>query len=160
MSIKLTDIPHGGFLQNYADIDNCHTDCFVTEVAKQVSFADYAKAFFSSPIFKLERHIIALTLRKPTNEQDVADLISGASDRFAVWQVENRADNQLLMKVGDGQIRTWLMVEEGADHTKLYFGSAVLPKDENGSMGFIFYALMGFHKLYARLLLWLAKRGV
>ena len=56
---------------------------------QSVSFEKYARAFFSSPVFKLERIIIALTTGKKTTERSVDELISGQSDDFAVWQVED-----------------------------------------------------------------------
>ena len=45
--------------------------------------------------------------------------------------------------------------------TRLYFGSAVVPKRASGSarpqMGFAFHALLGLHRLYSRLLLQAAR---
>ena len=44
--------------------------------------------------------------------------------------------------------------------TQLFFGSAVVPQrypsGARGSMGLVFTALLGFHKLYSRALLWSA----
>ncbi|MEP3196313.1 MAG: hypothetical protein ABJO57_00450 [Lentilitoribacter sp.] len=160
MSIQMGAIPDGGLLARYDAVNHAYTDCFKTEVDQNISFEDYARAFFNSPVFKLERIIIALTTGKKTSEQSVDDLISGRADDFAVWQVEDRADNQILMKVGDGQIRTWLMSEQNEGRTLFYFGSAILPFNEKGDKGFLFHALSGFHKLYARILLWMAKKGV
>lgn len=44
--------------------------------------------------------------------------------------------------------------------TQLFFGSAVVPRRSSsgagGSMGWVFTALLGFHKLYSRALLWSA----
>jgi hypothetical protein len=160
MSIQMGAIPDGGLLARYDMINHAYTDCFKTEVDQNVSFEDYARAFFNSPVFKLERLIIALTTGKKTTDRSVDDLISGQRDDFAVWQVEDRTDNQILMKVGDGQIRTWLMSEQIGGRTKFYFGSAILPLNEMGDKGLLFHALSGFHKLYARVLLWMATRGV
>lgn len=166
-SIKKCDIPETGLLQKYADTTGCYADCFTTNVPAFVSFHDFVTSFFSSPIFKLERFLIKLTLGKPTTEQDIKDFVSGKSNDFAVWQVEERSENQLLLTVGKGQIRTWLMVEHvnnevGSTNTQtiLYFGSAVLPNDQNGSMGMMFHALSGFHVLYSKILLWQAQRGL
>ena len=160
MSIQMGEIPAQGLLGRYNLVEHAYTDCFKTQIDQSVSFEKYAHAFFTSPVFKLERVLIALTTGKKTTEKSVDDLISGQSNDFAVWQVEDRTDNQILMKVGDGQIRTWLMSEQDEGHTNMYFGSAILPRNEKGDKGFLFHALLGFHKLYARTLLWLAKRGV
>jgi hypothetical protein len=151
----------------YSTTTGCYTDCFTTKVPTVVSFNDFATSFFTSPVFKLERFLIKFSLGKPTTQQDVTNFLSGKSDHFAVWQVEERHDNQLLLAVGKGQIRTWLMFEHvKADtnsvsaHTSLYFGSAVLPKDQNGRMGALFHALKGFHGLYSKILLWQARKGL
>jgi hypothetical protein len=54
------------------------------------------------------------------------------------------------------------------ERTRLYFGSAVLPRrggagkagevSEKLRMGWMFYVLLGFHRLYSRLLLAAASR--
>jgi hypothetical protein len=64
-----------------------------------------------------------------------------------------------------GRTRAWLMVApagNGADaRTRLYYGSAVVPiQDANtgkATLGFVFGALMGFHKLYSHVLLYSAR---
>ena len=49
------------------------------------------------------------------------------------------------------------MAAGGPARTRLYFGSAVVPVANAGSgedsIGFAFRALLGFHKLYSRVLL-------
>jgi hypothetical protein len=78
--------------------------------------------------------------------------------------VEARAPNQLLLAAG--RTRSWLMAtssqEAGGVPTKLYFGSAVVPRGSDGSgsarMGWQFRALLGFHRVYSRVLLWSACR--
>jgi hypothetical protein len=79
--------------------------------------------------------------------------------------VEDRAANQLLMCDLAGRTRSWLMVAPlqagGASSTRLYFGSAVVPVRDMASgqprMGLLFKALLGFHKLYSRILLQAAR---
>ncbi|MFN3492271.1 MAG: hypothetical protein ACK40V_08645, partial [Anaerolineales bacterium] len=53
--------------------------------------------------------------------------------------------------------RSWLMVENAGAKTKLYFGSAVVPKKRGEDLGFIFVLLLGFHQIYSILLLYFAK---
>jgi hypothetical protein len=65
-----------------------------------------------------------------------------------------------------GRTRSWLMVAPTGNGdsggTQLYFGSAVVPVADLATgarrMGFVFGALLGFHKLYSRALLWSARR--
>ena len=85
----------------------------------------------------------------------------GRVESFAAWQVEGRTCEQLLMCDFQGRTRSWLMstgIEcAGKAGTRLYFGSAVVPAENAHSgrktMGAIFVALLGFHKLYSRALL-------
>jgi hypothetical protein len=52
--------------------------------------------------------------------------------------------------------RSWLMVEPLEAGTRLYFGSVVVPvRDASGrlELGSPYSALLGFHKLYSRILL-------
>ena len=82
-------------------------------------------------------------------------------DAFAAWHVEGRTANQLLMCDFQRRTRSWLMSVavpgDAATGTRLYFGSAVVPLTGRGSgrsaMGFAFRALLGFHKIYSRILL-------
>jgi hypothetical protein len=76
--------------------------------------------------------------------------------------MENRCENQLLLSDFKKRTRSWLMIkhEEGKSgiQTRLYFGSAVVPKKSaRPSLGLIFYALSGFHKIYSIVLLHSAK---
>ena len=134
-----------------------YADCYVTEVPAAVSHAQYVEAFYTTWLFKLERWILKAISRPSTDEQ-ARQLAAGTLDRFAAWSVEKRAENQLLMCDFLGRTRSWLMVEplpQGG--TRLYFGSAVVP-GKDGRLGGNFSLLLGFHKLYSRLLLGAARR--
>lgn len=154
-------------LNNYAEQTNTYTDCFVTDIPQPVSINDFIVAFFTTPVFRLERAILSLTKSAPSTDQDIKDLAAGKSERLATWRIEEKQDNQLLLTVTGGQVRTWLMTEPHTPehgHTRLFFGSAVIPKevqsDGKSEMGFLFRALLGFHKIYSRILLWSAKRQI
>jgi len=137
--------------------DGGYADCYVTEVPAVVSHAQYVEAFYTTWLFKLERWILKAISRPSTDEQ-ARQLAAGTLERFAAWSVEQRAENQLLMCDFLGRTRSWLMVEalpQGG--TRLYFGSAVVPR-RDGRLGSNFSLLLGFHKLYSRLLLGAARR--
>jgi hypothetical protein len=88
-------------------------------------------------------------------------LARGESETFAAWHVEGRMADQLLLCDFRGRTRSWLMTAAipGADSmsTRLYFGSAVVPvvdpRSGRKAMGFVFRVLLGFHKIYSRVLL-------
>ena len=144
-------------------------DCYLCEVPGDVSHAAFVEAFYTAPLFKLERTLLQWLARRPATDADARRLAEGASESFSAWRVEARAANQLLLADFTGRTKSWLMVEalpgsEGRSQTRLYFGSAVLPEKGSASspprMGFAFYALMGFHRLYSRLLLSAARSRV
>lgn len=163
MSVVSVDLPDGALLEAYERLEGAYTDCFTVQVPREVTLADFIRAFFSTPVFRVERLILRLFASAKNTEDEVDRLASGSGNRFAMWQVENRYDRQLLMRVGDGPIRTWLMVgTTQKSATPLYFGSAVLPNAEDSQgkpiIGRSIRALMGFHILYSRVLLWSTAR--
>ncbi len=148
-----------------------YTDCFVTEIARTVSHAEFVEAFYTGGLFKVERFLLRVFIAKPSTDLQARQLAAGELDEFAAWRVEARAVDQLLMCAIDGHTRSWLMVS-AADvpgRTRLYFGSAVVPKrcapsaagtvnavspaQAKANMGFVFKALLGFHNVYSRALL-------
>ncbi|MGH8482587.1 MAG: hypothetical protein ACRES8_09000 [Nevskiaceae bacterium] len=139
--------------------DGHYTDCWATEIPAAVSHARYVEAFYTTWVFRLERWILAWAIARPSTDEQARQLAAGTLDRFAAWRVEGRADNQLLMRDEfTRRTRSWLMVEPlAAGGTRLYFGSAVVRKAD-GRMGGNFSALLGFHRLYSRLLLHAARR--
>ncbi|MFT5395941.1 MAG: hypothetical protein ACI85N_001129 [Gammaproteobacteria bacterium] len=163
-SIESCDIPDDALLSKYLK-DYTYTDCYRTDIASTVTHAQYVVAFYTTLIFKLERLILKLAVSRPCTDAQAAQLATGKLDEFAVWHVEGRCDNQLLLCDFKSRTRSWLMVVPIADdndvRTRLYFGSAVVPvvnpKTGKTSLGFVFRSLLGFHKLYSVVLLCAAK---
>ena len=159
-----TTLPDTAFLNTYEQSEGVYTDCFQTELPKGVSLEAYVNAFFNTWLFRIERVILSALARRPSTDGDIARLAAGTSNTMAAWQVETRDADQILLEVPQTPIRTWLMRKGVGETTQLYFGSAILPHatDRNGNpkMPFLFHALLGFHKLYARALLYLAKRAL
>lgn len=159
--VRAVPVPPQALLQAYR-AGAGYADCFVIEVPQSVQFASFVEAFYTSPLFRVERTILALLASKPSSDQDARELSMGVVSRFAAWTVEGRAPNQLLLADFTGRTRSWLMAEPlgepvGSGGTRLYFGSAVVPRRDpktgQQTMGAGFQALLGFHQLYSRLLL-------
>jgi hypothetical protein len=158
--IKACELPIGALLLRYRET-GAYTDCYAVEIAGLVSQAEYIEAFYTTWVFKLERLLLAWFVSKPSTDLQATALASGALDSFAAWTVEGRAADQLLMCDFQQRTRSWLMCAavtgEAATGTRLYFGSAVVPVTHSTSgrktMGLAFSALLGFHKLYSRVLL-------
>jgi hypothetical protein len=161
-SIQRVALPEGALLSVYQR-PGCYADCYRTELAGTVTQAQFVSAFYTTPVFRLERWILQWVASRPSEDAEATELAEGRSDRFAAWQVEGRRPEQLLLTDFLGRTRSWLMVVPAADgaRTLLYFGSAVVPKSGGGnapgSLGLGFRALLGFHQLYSRVLLQAAK---
>lgn len=157
-SIAIAEIPRGSFLDGYRQ-NGAYADCYATDIAKPLSLAQYVEAFYTTGLFKLERLILRIVLSRPSTDEEAKELALGERDSFAAWRVESRSKDELL--VASGRTRSWLMAvpsTAGLDSsTRLYFGSAIVPVKSattgQGSMGFAFHSLLGFHRLYSKALL-------
>ena len=142
-----------------------YADCFVADIAQVVSQAQFVEAFYTSAVFAVERWILRWAVSRPSTDAQARQLATGAIDAYAAWTVEARAVNQLLLTDITGRTRSWLMVlpVQLGSHagTRLHFGSAVMPVGRAGKgparMGWVFRALLGFHKRYSRVLLGAAR---
>ncbi len=160
-TVRACDLPTNALLTVYSHDPGCYTDCFSTEVTKDIDLSGYVTAFYTTPLFKLERMVLKLALAKPSTDAEAQQLARSQIDQFAAWRVEDRTDEQLLMCDMSGRTRSWFKVESVAGSTdpatRLYFGSAVVPvlnkRSGYRTLGFGFSALLGFHKLYSRALL-------
>jgi hypothetical protein len=157
-SVAATALPPGALLAAYAETQ-AYTDCYSVTVARPVSFAEFIEAFYTTPPFKLERWLLGRFAGLASTDAEARRLAQGQASRFAAWHVEAREPYQAILAAG--RTRSWLMVgpqpaEPGAT-TTLFFGSAVVPR-KRGGMGWSFNALLGFHKLYSRVLLGTAAR--
>ena len=159
-SIQSCELPRASLLAKYLHA-GAYADCYVTDVARPVSHAEYVEAFYSTPVFRIERLLLAWLVSKPSTDAQAKELACGRLNTFAAWSVEGRSADQLLLSDFQGRTRSWLMSVAseagGPASTRLYFGSAVVPIGSRRSgktrMGFSFRALLGFHKLYSRVLL-------
>jgi len=138
-------------------------DCYVAELDRSVTLAEFVEAFYTSWVFKLERLILSVAASRPSSDAQARQLAYGTLDSFAAWSVEDRTPEQLLLGDFSGRTKSWLMVSAGtaSSSTRLYFGSAVVPVRNpttgQASLGIVFRALLGFHKLYSRILLGAAR---
>ena len=155
-------LPEASLLESHRR-NGAYTDCYATDVPHAVSFERYVEAFYTTWLFKLERWILLL-VSKPSSDHEAARLARGEIERFAAWTVEGRAEDQVLLCDYTGRTRSWLMVrdvsEGGASRTRLYFGSAVVPRsgpDGERKLGFPFDLLLDFHKAYSVALLHAAR---
>ena len=159
--VQKRPVPADTILKHFST-NGAYADCYRTEIHGRVSFAEYIFAFYTTPLFKLERYILKLIVAKPSTDIQARQLADGSRNEFAAWHVESRNENELLMCDFRGHTRSWLMVTninlESDPRTWLYFGSAVVPirnsKTGKPTLGRGYQALLGFHKVYSVLLLY------
>lgn len=129
-SIESCSIPDEALLNNYTR-EGTYTDCYVTDINAVVSLAQFITAFYTTPLFRLERFILKIAVSRPSTDAQAKQLAVGSIDTFAAWNVEARGKNQLLMSDFHRRTRSWLMVApaSGSNGTaiRLLFGSAVVP---------------------------------
>ncbi len=163
-AIQSRPLPDNALLARYRR-EGAFTDCYAVDMPGAVSHARYVAAFYTTPVFRLERLILQWAVSRPSTDAQAVQLAAAEIDTFAAWHVEARSPDQLLLSDLRGRTRSWLMVapvatRDGAG-TRLYFGSAVVPGQEGGAgkptLGPVFGALMGFHKVYSQVLLHAAK---
>jgi hypothetical protein len=148
-------------LLNGHRLPGAFTDCYAVSVDGAVSLAEFVFAFYTTPLFKLERWLLARALGFASSDAQALQLARAEVERFSAWTVEARSAGQILLEAGP--TRSWLSVEVRAGPqpvTTLRFGSAVLPTRPGGKLGWVFQALLGFHRIYSWLLLAAACRRV
>lgn len=160
-SIEAGELPTRALLHSYK-ASGAYTDCYFMDVPQVVSQADYIEAFYTSALFKLERAALGVLASRPARDLQARPLAAGECTAFSAWRVEAREADQLLLCDFLGRTRSWLMTARlgdgsAPDRTRLYFGSAVVPKrvsaSGQASFGVAFHSLGGFHRCYTRALM-------
>jgi hypothetical protein len=158
MIARACAVPRDALLSAYVDRAGVYTDCFEVMLPGQANLDEFIAAFYTTWLFRLERAVLTLGLRRRISDSDVMALANGTAARFAAWQVESRAEAQLLLCDLSGRTRSYLAVapKEGGV-TRLLFGSAVVPR-EGAELGAVVRAILPLHRFYSKALLRLAER--
>lgn len=158
-NIRACPLPDSALLKKYV-VEGTYTDCYFVDFDHRVEQTDFICAFYTTWLFKLERWILGWAVKCPSSDKQAFELANALCGEFAAWHLEQRTQDQLLMCDFTGRTRSWLMTAPHANHrdcTRLYFGSAVVPRIDAAtgerSFGLTYSALLGFHRLYSRLLL-------
>ncbi len=169
-SIEQTPVPRWALLKTYRAPNNAaawdaYQDCFRAPIGRPVTLTEWLAAFYTAPVFRVERWILAALVRMPSTDAEARELASGRRDRFAAWRVVARSDTQLLLEDFKGRTRSWLAVlplDAGQGGTLLYFGSGIRtvrdPRNGESKMTWGFRALSGFHIRYSEILLATGRR--
>lgn len=170
--IMAAELPRNSLLGRYARLANGddtghYTDCFVADVPASIDLAQFVFAFYTTPLFRLERGLLRLFAASPSTDEGARAIAAGERDSFAAWVVEQRVPGQILLRDLTGRTRSWFMVSTqdmaAQAATRLHFGSAVLLRSRASGKprrGMPFSLLIALHRFYSRALLWSACRRV
>ncbi len=165
-SVEQQPVPHDALLRTYRggnrpELWGQYGDCFTVQVDRAVTLSQWVFAFYTSPLFRIERFILRVLAKAPSNDRQAEDLAAGRRETFAIWVVGARTQDQLLMCDRYGKTRSWFrIVPQSSGGTMLQFGSAVAARNRlDGAVGMSggFKVLLGLHKIYSRLLISAAK---
>ncbi len=159
-SVEKCPVPANTMLGKYSSVTGAYVDCYMTEISCRATFPEFTFAFYTTPLFKLERLILKMTVSKPSTDTEARQLADGNIENFAAWTVESRRENEILMCDFLGRTRSWFMVKDNGAQSQMYFGSAVVPKAGKTSLEFGYRALLGFHQIYSVLLLYFARSRI
>lgn len=126
------------------ETDNAYLDAFVLPTKHDVKdVKQYARAFYTSRIFKFERFIIKHLIGAEMTDEQINSSEFNVGDEILIWKVVKRENNQVLLNWSYGSVTgsTWLKVENG----KYKFGSGL-----SHSVGLLPTIA---HQIYSRLLL-------
>ena len=164
--VEQQPVPNDALLRTYRggsrpELWGHYQDCFAVQVDRAVTLSQWVVAFYTSPLFRIERFILGLLAKAPSLDQQAQDVVEGRRETFAVWVVGARTKDQLLMCDRYGKTRSWFrVVPQESGGTLLQFGSAVAARrsaDGAAGMSARFKALLGFHKRYSILLIGAAR---
>ncbi|WP_093284852.1 hypothetical protein [Solimonas aquatica] len=158
--LRAVPVRQQSFLGAYAK-RGAFTDCYAVEVPEAIILQDFIEAFYTTPLFKIERWLLARFLKIESTDSEAVELAHGRRSVFSAWKVEQRSGTEILLSAG--QTRSWLSIAPGGagkPATSLLFGSAVVPMRPGGKFGLAFHALLGLHRVYSKLLLGAAAKRV
>ncbi len=156
-----TALPNGALHSKHKASDGYYTDCFETEVDRDVSLSQFVEAFYTSRLFKCERFILKYTIKRQSTDSEAKQIAYGTRTYFAAWMMEDRTETQLLMCDISATTKSWFMVEPlSGGSTRLRFGSVVCPKTGQKELPPLVKPLLRFHDLYSKMLLKGAVRRI
>jgi hypothetical protein len=128
-----------------------YTDCFVASVSAPVALPQFISAFYGSSVFGAERWILSLATRRRISADAIAALAAGDSTIFAVWHVEARLPEQILLKDKGGYTASWLGVAHDGTGTRVMLGSAII--SQRGRLPLAVRSIIPLHRAYSKTLL-------
>ncbi len=146
MKTKEIPVPSDSLLAKFGGQQD-YRDCFVRELPIVVTLPQFLERFYRSLAFRPEALILSLLGRNAMAES-ARRLAHGEHDRFGVWQVVEREEQEILLESKSTGTASWFAVEPTERGTRLYFGSWVGNLEQSG-----WRSLQTAHVFYSRVLL-------
>jgi hypothetical protein len=151
-------VPKDSLLHRYSSQDGAYTDCFEVMLPINATMEEFVGAFYTTWLFRMERFVLTLARRRWITDADARALAAGDAETFAIWRVEARVDNQLLLADDSGHTRSYLsLASNEGGVARLIFGSAVVPTEGRDLPAWV-RLTVPLHKFYSKALLRLAER--
>lgn len=125
-----------------------HKDSYsITKSSDESDIKNYARAFYTSPLFKIERLILKYGLGYSITDEQILNTDFNIGDKVLLWEVVGRTKDEVMLrfKHNDFSGLTWMKIEED----KLKFGSGL---DDATSISL--KLSLAFHYLYSRMLIY------
>jgi hypothetical protein len=90
-SIRESQIPDSSYLDGYR-LGGAYVDCYVANIDRAVSQSEYVEAFYTTALFKIERHILGIAESKRSTDAETRKLATGESNAFSAWRVDKRSE--------------------------------------------------------------------
>ena len=87
MMPRAISVPRDTLLSRYAGQDATYTDCYEVMFVGDADLGQFITAFYTTWLFRAERLILSLVLRRRIKDSEVSALAKGA-ETFAAWRVE------------------------------------------------------------------------
>ncbi|EFC40903.1 predicted protein [Naegleria gruberi] len=131
------------------------------ESMSQLNSTEMAQSFYSSPLFGLEKMILARI--EPTfgnlENSKIEKMNFDIGENVSIFHVIEKKDDEILLRTPWGSLSWMKVVRKSDSEYELNFGSGILTKGHLGSKP-MFKVLIPFHAIYSRYLLAFTKRGI
>ena len=82
VTVEHRELPADSLLVRHRD-DGAYTDCYAVEIDRSISLSQYIEAFYTTPLFKLERSALKWLVAKPSSDEEARALALGKTNAFA-----------------------------------------------------------------------------
>lgn len=156
-TISSRAVPEDSLLHAATQHPGAYADCFEAAVplnaTVEAAFARFVFVFFDTWVFRAELKILRFAGKAPPDQCDRLSLAKGQTDRIAAWIVEARTPTEVLLRVPETPIRTWLALDAYGDTAHLRFGSGIMPMEGKDAPHWGFRSTIWAHRAYSKLLL-------